>query len=78
MRQHQSPVVIDNEEISVKFRRLSYWENRRQTFLLGWIATLVVALFAYAISQQYGIDAGWKAKWSQVEFEGKVKLTPKR
>jgi hypothetical protein len=77
LRQHERPVVIDDEQISAKFRRLGYWENKRQTFLLGWIAALLAALLAYAISQQYGIDAGWNAKWSQVEFEGKIKLTPK-
>jgi hypothetical protein len=77
LRQHQNPVVIDNEEINARFRRLSYWENKRQIFLVGWIAALVVLFFAYAISQQYGIDAGWKGKWNQIEFEGKVKLTPK-
>ena len=77
LRQHEKPVVIDNEQISAKFRRLGYWESNRQTFLLGWTAALLAMLLAYAISQQYGIDAGWKAKWSQVEFEGKLKLTPK-
>jgi hypothetical protein len=75
--QHEKPVVIDNEQIGTKLRRLSYWESYRQTFLLGWIAALLATLLAYAISQQYGIDAGWMAKRRQVEFEGKIKLTPR-
>jgi len=77
LRQHERPVVIDNDQISAKFRRLGYWDSNRQIFLVGWIATLVVALLAFAISQQYGVDSGWKAKWNQGEFEGRLKLTPK-
>jgi hypothetical protein len=77
LRQHEAPVVIDNERIGAKFRRLSYWEGKQQTLLLGWVAALLVGLLTFAISQRYGIDAGWKAKWHQIEFEGKIKLTPK-
>jgi hypothetical protein len=74
LAQRTAPVVIDSEELEPTFARLERWQNRETTY--RFIALLIAALLAFAISQRYGIDASWHSNFKLERIDGKITLTP--
>jgi hypothetical protein len=74
LAQRTAPVVIDSEELEPSFARLERWQSREKTY--RFIAMLIAALLAYAISQRYGIDASWHSNFRMDRIDGKMTLTP--
>jgi hypothetical protein len=81
LRQYEKPVVIDrtpaNSKLTQDFERLLRWQRWRDTNRLLLIGTLVVIVLAQMVmSNRYGLEASWYAKWTVFEIGGQIKLTP--
>ncbi len=74
LAQRTARVVIDSEELEPSFARLERWKHRENTY--RFIAVLIAALVAYAISQRYGVDASWHSTFKLERIDGKITLTP--
>ena len=81
LKQHQKPVVIENTPANARltqdFDRLLRWQRWRDTNRLLLIAALALIVLAQMVmSNRYGLEAGWYAKWTVFEVGGQIKLTP--
>ena len=81
LQQHEKPVVIEktpaNARLMQDFERLLRWQKWNDTHRLLLIGTLaVIVLTQMVMSNRYGLEASWYAKWAVFEVGGKIKLTP--
>jgi len=81
LRQHETPVVIENTQANTRLRRdfelLLRWQRWKDTYrLLLFVILLLVVLTQMIITTKYKLDAGWHLKWTVIELDGKITLTP--
>jgi hypothetical protein len=73
LRERRAQVVIADKRLARPFQRL-LWAQELRWWYFG---TLIAALVAYSISQQYGVKFDWKVKRTPgLEFG--ITLTPTR
>ena len=72
LKQREKAVVIDDIEMARRFSSVERWQEARMWFF----GTLVAAVFAFAIAQNYKIELTWHRDWKVNTIDGKVTLTP--
>jgi hypothetical protein len=72
LRQREKAVVIDDPKMADRFRALQGWQEARIWFF----GSLIAALIALSISQNYKIELSWQRDWKVNTMDGKVTLTP--
>jgi hypothetical protein len=72
LKQRQKPVVIVDVQMAQRFRSIEGWQEARIWFF----GSLVAALLAFAIAQNYKIEMSWHRDWKVNSMDGKVTLTP--
>lgn len=73
LAQREKSVVIENDDMKLKFARLVFWQGFKWLVLPGLIAWIL----SLAIAKDYKIDASWHIKWMVGQtFDGKITLTP--
>ena len=81
LRQHETPVVIENTQANTRLRRdfelLLRWQRWKDTYRLLLIGVLLLIVLAQmVIANRYKLEADWHVKWKVIEMGGKITLTP--
>jgi hypothetical protein len=66
-------IVIENDEMKLRFARLLFWEGFKWLV----VPTLIAWILSQAIARNYKIDGSWHVHWNVGRtFDGKITLTP--
>jgi hypothetical protein len=76
LRQHEKPVVIEDDQLKSDFVGLLRWNEREKTYRIAFVATLIALVLSMAIANKYHLEFSWHQKWKVEEIGGKITLTP--
>ena len=76
LRQREQPIVIENREIDLKFRRYVFLEGLTKLILIGWCAHLLSGAVLKAIEKDYHVQGTAWHDWKINKSGGSITLTP--
>jgi hypothetical protein len=76
LRQRAQPIVIENRDIEVKFRRYLFLERLTRVILIGSVAHMMMGALQKAIEKDFKIEASIWHEWKINKTGGSITLTP--
>ena len=77
LRQRGKPIVIENKEVELKFRRYLFLERLSRLILIGWLAHSLSGIVLKAIEKEYQVQGTVWHEWKIDKSGGTITLTPK-
>ncbi|SRR5713226_8425032 len=77
LRQRGKPIVIENKEVELKFRRYLFLERLSRLILIGWLAHSLSGIVLKAIEKEYQVQGTIWHEWKIDKSGGTITLTPK-
>jgi hypothetical protein len=74
--EREQPIVIENREIDLKFRRYLFLEGLTKLILIGWCAHLLSGAVLKAIEKDYLVQGTAWHDWKINKSGGSITLTP--